>query len=128
MEKGTWDTINIAAWTFFVVCCAIVIAGNAYGHSDGNMTYPSNCCGGQDCAPASDIQKVEGKEIVFSKFGMHVVPPEMIKQPSGDHRTHVCINLSNDTMRCIFVPLTAKAPDNGKLVAHLRRDERHHNH
>lgn len=88
----------------------------ARAHSDGAMTYPSDCCAGYDCAPV--IRSYPMKYNLFramdpslpdvpvmmveTKHGIAMVPPDMKPRDSKDHRMHACIR--NGAVICIFHP------------------------
>ena len=74
--------------------------------------YPRECCGGQDCAPVEHSYMLGGTSdssgmLVTTKHGMGIVPPNMTRRESKDHRMHACLRrswLGSIEVICIFVP------------------------
>lgn len=70
--------------------------------------YPIECCHDLDCAPVEHVERPGGDELVVtSRNGTGVVPKDMQRRQSRDHRMHVCMQPSGDgRMRviCVFVP------------------------
>ena len=86
----------------------------AWGHSDGAMSYPPECCHNLDCAPVDRAEMVApflyagatggGTSTLWvtTKHGRAPVPPEMTPRQSQDHRSHACIRAGK--VVCFFVP------------------------
>jgi hypothetical protein len=84
--------------------------------------YPFECCSGLDCAPVEKAEVVRssiyaglaalpnqsaGDLIVTSRHGSAIVPSDLPRRESKDHRMHVCMRpQSSGQMRviCIFLP------------------------
>lgn len=96
----------ILAWLFFGACCAIVVIGKAWGHSEGGVDYPIDCCSGHDCAVVGKVEWLHGQEVTFSRFGIHVVPKDLPKRVSPNWQMHVCIR--HGRMICVFYPMNAR--------------------
>jgi len=96
----------------------MVIATPAVAHD----WYPFECCSGLDCAPVEKAEVVRssiyaglaalpnqsaGDLIVTSRHGSAIVPSDLPRRESKDHRMHVCMRpQSSGQMRviCIFLP------------------------
>ena len=83
--------------------------------------YPRECCHGMDCAPVEHARVIGpainlpgpaanaagGTLEVTTRHGTAVVPPNMVRRESKDHRMHACLRRSwygKMTVICIFVP------------------------
>jgi hypothetical protein len=79
------------------------------------MTYPMACCHDQDCAPVEKTETVApfvyagaatGNQTpalwVTTKHGRAMVPPDMERRQSQDHRPHACIRAGK--VVCYFLP------------------------
>jgi hypothetical protein len=88
--------------------------------------YPSDCCGGRDCAPVTRVEVVTGATfyagksispvppsvmIVTTAQGTAIVPPNLPRLISKDNRMHACLMNTwsspegmHQEVRCIFMP------------------------
>lgn len=82
-------------------------------HSDGSMNYPSECCGGQDCAPGQletiVVPASTGSVVswVTTKHGVAAVPPNFPRRQSPDGRIHACMRKQSDgsnKLLCLWIP------------------------
>lgn len=86
-------------------------------HEDGAMSYPLECCSGQDCAPVDKVETVSGPAlasmfgpgealpplmVVTTRHGSVVVPANFKHRESKDGRMHACI--LNGRLICLFMP------------------------
>jgi hypothetical protein len=106
---------GIAAFLGFM-CLLIGASFKARAHSDGNMTYPHDCCANNDCAPVIRSENLKYNlfkaidpnspdvpvMLVETKHGSAMVPPNLKPRDSKDHRMHACIR--NGAVVCIFYP------------------------
>ena len=103
---------------------AILAAASA---AQAHDWYPTECCGGRDCAPVTKVEVVAGATfyagkavnpvppsvmIVTTARGTAIVPPNLPRQVSKDNRMHACLmNVLSGLkgphqVRCIFMPPT----------------------
>lgn len=102
-------------------------ASPVLAHSDGEMTYPIECCHQMDCAPVDKVEIVPSTKfaaagmgyapklglpaqtIVTTKHGTAVVPedlPAKSRYESKDGRMHACIRHTATGLKviCVFYP------------------------
>jgi len=83
--------------------------------SEAHDWYPSECCGGMDCAPVdswsitkSPDPKQLGQLVVTTKHGTINIPPDFSKRESKDAQMHVCMRKDGPSeimkLICVFIP------------------------
>lgn len=126
----TWWELFCLGWrcmvsAVFGACLVLVVlAGEARAHD----WYPSECCGGKDCAPVTRVEVVAGATfyagksvnpvppsvmIVTTAQGTAIVPPNLPRLVSKDNRMHACLINAwsgpkgmHQEVRCLFIPPT----------------------
>jgi hypothetical protein len=85
-------------WLAFLLVITAFVAVRVLAHSDGKMIYPSECCSGFDCAPATVVGSIGVKGAVPSQMtvttnlGTVTIPSDFKKIfESKDHRVHACL-------------------------------------
>ena len=100
-----------------IIVACVFAAAPAAAHD----WYPRECCGGHDCAPVEHARVIRpaislpgsaanaagGMLEVTTRHGTAIVPPNMTRRESMDHRMHACLRrswLGGMEVICIFVP------------------------
>lgn len=107
-----FDAGDVLIWIVVVVLLFLWYVGVARAHeAHSGWSYPSECCGGSDCAEAIDIKPVEGGRVITTKHGKAFFPNNFPIRSSQDEKTHACFNpaLSGLTghyngLYCLFEP------------------------
>lgn len=96
---------------YFALLIGLMLSGPAAAHD----WYPTECCGGQDCAPvdsASMVPTPDGGPMqmrVCTAVGCGVVPLNLSHFESKDNRMHACLVRGaafGAYVRCIWDPPT----------------------
>ena len=106
-----WNWAMIASLGLAVACALWLTPAQAHDW------YPKECCHDNDCAPVESLARTSTlalsselpSTVVTTKHGSAVVPPNLPRRESKDHRMHACMNpgpMGKMQLICIFTPPT----------------------
>lgn len=87
---------------------SVLLALPAGAHeAPSGWTYPTYCCGGEDCSEisGSDVSEVPGGYVV-NLHGESFSIGHVETQPSPDGHFHACLVPGSSRLRCFFAPPT----------------------
>ena len=110
MRKPTQIEIVAKAFTaaLAIILGLVIIAalGLTSNRAKAHSWYPSECCGGNDCAPALEARVVPEGLIVRTIHGVVMIPASYEYRQSKDGRIHACMQKENGEAKllCAFRP------------------------